>query len=237
MSFPDYAFTDTNNGQLNPALLHEEIEALSLGSVTLLGVNSDTALAQFTVATDVEPSAGDKTAIDGAVAAHNGIFYRNWEIIPFERELEPVIPGASKVLANDRPAVEIQAATTGFAAIQAVWNLPLLASAEFRCCVSFILKAAGTGSNVRIAVRMKTDGEGDDSSGAFASSAFVVVPVTHTTVGEVFCCRVYLDASSANLGDALAIQVGRDGSNELGAGTNDDVNKAIQIIGFRMEAR
>lgn len=237
MTFPDYAFSDTNNGELNPSLLHEEIEALSLGSASLVGINVNNAASQFTVTTNVEPSTADKTAIDTAVANHDGVFPRDWVVLVHESELEPVIPGASKVVANDRPAIEIQNGVTGYAAIQAVWPFTQSSLSQVRAKALFVLKASGTGSNVRIAARMKSQGVGEDSTAAFADTEFVVVPVTFTTIGEVFSGEVILDASSAHLDDALALQIGRDGNNELGAGSDDDVNQAIQIIGLKLEAR
>jgi hypothetical protein len=46
-----------------------------------------------------------------------------------------------------------------------------------------------------------------------------------------------MDASAAKLHDAMALQIGRDGSNFLGAGTNDDVDQAIQLIALEVEGR
>jgi hypothetical protein len=150
--------------------------------------------------------------------------------------MEPIEPGSSKVIANDRPAIEIQDAVTGFAAIQSVWPLPQLADAEMCIAIKFILKAAGTGTNVRLGMKYKTQAVGEDSSDAFDHSGFVVVPVTHTTVGEVFEGMIILPANQAALDDAVALQFGRDGNNEMGAGTNDDVNVAVQIISIKAEA-
>lgn len=237
MSFPDYVFTDTNNGQLNPSLLHEEIDALSLGSASLVGINVDHTASQFTVVTDVEPSNPDKALVDAAVASHAGIFFRPWILLAREPEMEPVVPGASKVVANDRPAIEVQDNVTGYAAIQTVWLLPQAATAQIRVKVHFVLKALGNGNNVRIAARMKAQSEGEDSTVGFTTTVFVAKSVTFTTVGEVFVAELILDASSADLDDAVALQVGRDGNNELGAGINDDVDQAVQIIGLKVEAR
>lgn len=237
MTFPNYSFSDTNNGQLNPALLHEEIVALGLSSAALEGINADSVTAQFVVVTDAEPTAADRNAIDTAVASHDGIFFRSWDTIVHEQEMEPVVPGASKVIANDRPAIEVQNGVTGYGAIQALWALVQDVNAQIRVRAKFVLKDSGTGSNVRIAARVKSHGAGEDSTSAFTVASFVVVPVSFTTIGEVFDGEVILDASSIELDDAVALQVGRDGNNELGAGSNDDVDQAVQLIALKVEAR
>jgi hypothetical protein len=151
--------------------------------------------------------------------------------------MEPVIPGSSKVVANDRPAIEVQNGVTGWAAVQAIWPRHQTADAKVRACIRFILKAVNTGSNVRISFRIKAEGTGDDSSEAFPQTGFATVPITYTTIGEVFCGNVTLDADAFEKGDAVALQVGRDGNNELsGSGSDDDVDVAVQIIGVEVEA-
>jgi hypothetical protein len=156
--------------------------------------------------------------------------------VVYDPVMEPVVPGASKVVANDRPAIEIQDDVTGFAAIQTTWPCEQNAEAKIRATLAFILKAAGTGTQVRIAFKAKAESTGEDTSEAFTESGFVVVTVSHTTLGESFEGSVELDASSFNLNDAMALQIGRDGNNEMGAGANDDVDVAIQIIDVRVEA-
>lgn len=180
-------------------------------------------------------SAVNQTTLNGVVAAHQGLFAKAWDRVFVDPVFEPVVPGASKVLANARPAVEVDTGITGFASIQAVWPLPSRAGRQLRLRIKFILKALGTGSSVRIAAKVKGEGVGDDSSAAFTITGFVAVPVTHTTLGEVFGAELILDASSLEEDDAVAIHIGRDGNNELGSGTNDDVNQAIQIIAMRGE--
>jgi hypothetical protein len=150
--------------------------------------------------------------------------------------MEPVVPDASKVVANDRPAIEIQDGATGFAAIRAAWPLEINADAKIRATLQFILKATGTGTKVRIAFKAKANSLGEDTSGAFTESDFSVVTVSHTTLGESFEGIVELDASSFNKGDAMALQIGRDGNSEMGAGDDDDVDVAIQIIDVLVEA-
>lgn len=225
---------DTQTGVLSSNRLAVEIEQSSIVSA-LLALRTEGDALYVSFASDL--SSADETTLDAVIAAHSGDKLRDWTLILSEREMEPVVPGASKVVANDRPAIEIQNGVTGYAALQAIWPLLQYTKAELRLRIYFILKATGTGSNVRIAARMKAQGSGEDSSAAFTVSDFTVAPVTFTTIGEVFVADVILDASSAEFGDAIAAQIGRDGANDLGSGTSDDVNQAIQIIGMQMEAR
>jgi hypothetical protein len=225
---------DTLNGLVSAGRLAMEIEASSIVA-TLLSVQTDGD--DLALAFQTELSSAEETTLTNVIAAHAGDPLRGWESIQREGEIEPVIPGASKVVANDRPAIEVADGITGFAALQAVWPLPQADYAELRVRVYFILKSSGSGSTVRIAARMKTESPGDDSSDAFQSLDFVGVPVTFDTVGEVFAAQIVLPAAFAEMDDVVAFQVGRDGSNSLGAGDNDDVTQPIQIIGLRMEGR
>jgi hypothetical protein len=148
--------------------------------------------------------------------------------------MEPMLPGASKVVANDRPALEVQNGVTGWGATQTLWRQPQRSSGKLCCRVAFILKESGTGTKVRIAARAKAEKAGEDSSESFADTGFSTVTTSYTTLGEVFEACVELDASSFALGDAIALQIGRDGNNEIsGTGDNDDVDVAIQIIGLQ----
>lgn len=146
-------------------------------------------------------------------------------LLILDAPIEPVVPGASKVIANDRPAIEIETNTTGYGAIQTVWpheqNDESLIELHF--CV--VLESSGTGTTTRLIARAKAHGDGDDSSGSWADTQAVDVTVSHTTIGEVFCGTIQLDASSFELGDAVALQVGRDGSH-----ANDTLSTALDII-------
>lgn len=150
--------------------------------------------------------------------------------------LEPVTSGVSRVVANDRPGVEYPEDVTGFAAAHGVWPHEQNDEAVCRITAAFVLKESGTGTKVRIGAKVKAEGEGDDTTGAFADSDFAVVTVTHTTIGEEFIATIDLDASGFEDGDAVALHVGRDGDNDMGSGTNDDVNVAAQIIALKVEA-
>jgi hypothetical protein len=151
--------------------------------------------------------------------------------------MEPVEPGASSVIANDRPAIEIEDGITGFAAIAGVWPLVQMSKAELRATIQFIMQAAGTGSNVRIALKAKAQATGEDSSDVFPYSGFLVVPISYGTLGQVFEGIVDLAAPLFKQNDALAVHIGRDGANAMGAGTNDDANQPIQIIAVKLESR
>lgn len=225
---------DTANGVVSTERLTIEIQKSAIATpLTLVVSKSGVLLVWF----DTALSVGDETILDGLIAAHDGVEVRDFVSVSVDPNPEPVVPGSSKVVANDRPAVEVATGVTGWAAAWGVWPLEQFSHAEMCVCISFILKEAGTGSNVRVCARVKAHGAGADSSTAFTDTQFVAVPVTHTTVGEVFRGVIELDASTFQNGDSLAIQLGRDGANTLGAGTNDDVSVAIQVISINIRGR
>ena len=47
--------------------------------------------------------------------------------------------------------------------------------------------------------------------------------------------KASLDASGCEIGDAVALQIGRDGNDEMGAGDGDDVSVSMQMIGMMAE--
>jgi len=145
--------------------------------------------------------------------------------------VEAVLPGATSVVANDRPAIEVAAGATGWGAIQGRWPHESNSKASLKVSAKFILKESGTGTVVRIGARAKAQGVGDDSSEGWADAQYVDVTVSYDTIGEVFGAVLYLDASSFEEDDALALQVGRDGSH-----ASDTSDVAIQIIGVKAEA-
>ena len=160
------------------------------------------------------------------------------EKVAIDPVVEPVVPGASKTTEHGRPTIEIQDGVTGFGAIHSPWPLAQHANAQVLVRLRFFLDAAGTGTKVRLAARLKSEGIGEDSSAAFVEEKFQVVTVTHTTIGEQFEGSVILDASGCELDDALALQFGRDGNNEIaGAGDNDDVDVAIHVMPMAMVAQ
>jgi len=226
--------SDTAGSAVSVARLTEEIENSGISDDLQFIVVAGDLLDIFF---DDALSSGDETTLDGLVAAHTGDPLRGWTLVVVDPLPEPLDAGVSRVVANGRPALEVVTGVTGLAAIQGNWPLVPADYAELRVTVKFILKALGTGSNVRLAARAKFHGVGDDSSATWDDSGFVAVAVTHTTLGEVFEGAIVLDASDADLHDAVALQIGRDGDNTFGSGTNDDVDEAIQIIGFEAEGR
>jgi hypothetical protein len=158
---------------------------------------------------------------------------RDRVIVP-QLALDPVEPGASAVIANGFQAIEVSDGSTGFAASQIYWPVKQDAAADVCIKFKFILKATGTGANVRLAAKFKAQATGGDSSAAFSPDGFTVVPITFTTLGEVFEGVVLLDGAGFKKDDAVSVQVGRDGNNEMGAGTNDDTDVAVQIIAVEM---
>lgn len=224
-----YAYTAFGSGEYaRRALITECTAALGQAPFQFVDDVSDVQL-HFATAVNV-------SSLNAVVAAHQGIFDRPWIRVVADPVVEPIVPGASKVLANDRPALEVQDGVTGFGSIGVAWPISAQSGRLLRVRMRFILKAVAGGSSVRIAARFKAESPGEDSSGAFSQTGFVVVPVTYTTLGEIFEAQIILDASAVALGAALALQVGRDGNNELGAGTNDDVTTAVQIIALEAEA-
>lgn len=222
------------NGIVASERLTEEI--LDSSIVTALD-HIDTGLGDCDIWFVSALSGGEQTTLDGLVAAHSGDPLREWRYLIKDPVMEPVEPGASTVVANDRPAIEIEDGITGFAAIAGVWPLDQMENAELRATLKFIMQAVGTGSYVRVAMKTKAQATGEDSSEAFPYLDFVAVPITYTTLGEVFEGEITLKVSDFELNAALAVQVGRDGANSMGAGTNDDANQPIQIIAVKLEAR
>lgn len=134
-------------------------------------------------------------------------------------------PGASLVVANDRPAVEVQAGGEGWGALDVHWPHELNAAARLKVCIGFILKSLGTGTVARMGARVKAQGLGDDTSEAWEDTKFVDAAVTHATLGEIFKAEFDLDASSFGSGFAVALQIGRDGAH-----ANDDLDQPVQIF-------
>jgi hypothetical protein len=188
-------------------------------------------------------SAGDKTTLDGdttgpcggIIGAHSGVPLPQYRPVAFIMPFQSVDAGVVAVVANGRPAIEVEADATGFGATPIRWVEEMHADSKLRVTAQFILKQTGTGSTVRVAAKLKAQATGEDSSLAFTPEGFVEVPVTHTTLGEVFEGQFELDGSGIELHDAVAFQVGRDGENLMGAGTDDDVDVAIQIIAVELE--
>lgn len=145
--------------------------------------------------------------------------------------MEPVIPGASKVIVNDRPGIEIEPDITGYGTIQAVWPHEQNDVATLELCLSSVLKESGTGTTARLIARVKAQGEGEDASGAWTDTQTVDITVSHTTIGEVFCGTITLDASGFHKGDAVALQLGRDGAH-----ANDTLSVALDIISAQGDA-
>lgn len=237
MATYEYTISTAFTSNVNLDRFTEEIRNASAITKTLSYMTADYGTDKLSVVFAANLSNDEKTALDALVAAHSGLPIRELVSIAYDPPMEPVVPGASKVVANGRPAIEIQNGVTGWAAAAVVWPLDNFAAAQLRVCVNFILKESGTGTKVRICAQAKAEGPGSDSSEAFHDTAFTVVSVTHTTIGQVFEGEVWLDVDSFAKGDAVAIQAGRDGENTLGSGTSDDVSVPIQIISFCIKGR
>jgi hypothetical protein len=233
-----YLNTDFPNDIFNEDKLTEEVadDAAITTALDYIRSSEDVQAGTTTVyfGFQADLSGGEETALDALVAAHDGQPPVEWEIVHIPAPLKAVQAGASEVIANDRPAIEVQPGATAFGAASFPWKKKG-GYTTARVSGHFILKASGTGANVRIGAKVKAQGVGEDSSQAFAPEGFVVVPVTFTTVGEVFAGEVDLDASGIEFEDSVALHIGRDGNNEMGAGADDDVDVAIQIIDVHVE--
>lgn len=225
--------TDFPNGIVAPDRLTAEI--LSSSIVTALD-HIDTGAGSCDIWFVGALTVGEESVLDDLVAAHSGDPIRAWVNIVSDPVMEPVVPGASTVVANDRPAIEIEDGITGFAALASVWPMYQMSNARLRATIKFIMQAAGTGTNVRLAAKAKSQAVGEDSSDIFPYSVFIVVPIDYDLVGEVYEGVIDLAVPLFKLDDALAIHIGRDGANSMGAGVNDDANKPIQIISVKLEA-
>jgi hypothetical protein len=139
----------------------------------------------------------------------------------------------SRVISNGYSAVEFARNKTEFATSSIFWRRGPTTAVTVK--VKFILKAAGSGSYARIAARIKARATGEDSSTAFDVSSFVAVPVTFTTLGQVFEAVITLSPATFADGDAVAFNLGRDGANTLGGGNNDDVTVPVQVIAIEIE--
>lgn len=229
--------TETANDAVADNKLEDEINADSgLAAKVLEGLfanrNTDVLSIVFTTAL----SAGEETTLDGIVLAHDGVLPPAERIVAISEPFDVVEAGVSKVVANGFLAIECQDGITGFAATQMMWPLDNNPTGNLCVRMKFIMKASGTGSNIRLAVKSKAQSTGEDSSAAFAPEGFLAVAINYTTVGEVFEGMLQLDGSGFNLNDAVGLQIGRDGNDEMGAGTSDDANQPIQIIATEVVA-
>lgn len=181
-------------------------------------------------------SGGDQTILDGIVTAHTGVPLIALLPILLESPFLPIEEGVSEVIANGRPAIECQPGITGFAGARMRW--PEIGKLYTKVCVlvQFILKAEGTGSNIRLAIKAKSNATGTDTSPElpipFEPVGCVVVPVNFDNIGVIFEGVVEFLRADFSEGDAVAIQLGRDGNEEIGSGDPDDVDVPIQIISY-----
>lgn len=213
--------------------LAKEIDDSAIGT-TLNHIETNDASDKCDIWFDNVLSGGDETILDGIVAVHTGCPFCALMPTLLESPLLPIDEGVSGVIVNGRPAIECQPAITGFAGARMCW--PEVGPIYTKVCavVQFILKAEGTGSNIRLVLKAGSNATGFDSSAPFSSVEISVVPVNFNTIGEIFEGVVKLSRTSFNEGSPVAIQLGRDGNSEVGSGIDDDVDVAIQIIAVTM---
>lgn len=137
------------------------------------------------------------------------------------------------VVANDYAALEFKAGMTRYGVWSAYWQRNPAADVTLR--VKFFLKATGSGTIVRIGVKIKSFATGQDTSGAFAEEVVDPVTITTTTIGEIFEGTLTLTAANFAESDATALSIGRDAAEEIAGGSADDFSNVIQIIAIRAE--
>lgn len=167
------------------------------------------------------------------ITASKTVVEKRRDVLPITMDavFEAAASGASNVVANDRPALEHVEDLTSWTAAKATWPHEQNDAAKLVLTAQFILKALGTGTVARLAARAKSQGSGEDSSASWADTQYVDITISHTTLGEVFEGVLTLDASGFHFGDAVALQLGRDGSH-----ANDTLDQSLQIIGIQAEA-
>lgn len=158
---------------------------------------------------------------------------------------EPINPGVLVTTGNSRKAsdgffsyIEYPNGSSNYATWNTVWSRD--ASTSIKMNMYFRLKAAGTGSVVRVAVKTRPRAVGEDSSSSHADDeeAFTAVTVTTTTIGEIFKGVVSLTPSKYTIGDNVGFAIGRDGGNEIsGGGSSDDYNKRTELTGLLLEVK
>ena len=227
-----YNVSDTLNDVVALNALQEEILQAAIAP-TLDGVTVSNST--LTISFDVALSAGEKTILDGVVAAHTGVALLHYTPITILIPWAAVDVGVQEVIANDNPAIEFTEGVTGYGATELQWDIEKDASAKLRCKIKYIIKECGTGRYLRLIARVKRQAVGTDSSGAFDDTQVIYEAASFTTIGEVFEGVVDLDASDMEYGDAVVLQIGRDGNNDLTATEDDDVDVAIQVISVQVE--
>ncbi len=232
MTVYSYVVTDTLNDVVSPAALTSEILASSIDN-TLNGITVDSG--DLHIDFDGSLDTGEETTLDGIVAAHTGVEPKNYAPLTILIPWQAVSAGVSDVIANDNAAIEFADETTGYAATELQWSIPNNPNAVLRLKIKYIIKATGTGTYVRLIARLKRQAVGTDSSKAFDDTQVIYQAINFTTIGEVFEGTITLDASALEYGDAIALQIGRDGNNELTATENDDVDQSIQVISVQVE--
>ncbi len=141
---------------------------------------------------------------------------------------------ASSVIANDYPATEHANTKTTYGIHGRAMNRTPVADVEVK--TKFILKATGTGTIVRIAVKTKSKATDEDSSAVFDDESFNSVTINTTNIGDIFETTVLIPSGIFLDDDTVALHIGRDGANVVaGPGASDDFNKAIQIIDIKLK--
>lgn len=123
---------------------------------------------------------------------------------------------------------------TDFGAWSEFWRRGPTTSVNLR--VLFALKQAGSGSYVRIAARTKAKAAGENIISAFDIETFVSISVSGGLAGDIYLAQLSLGPTNFANGEAVALNIGRDGANQVaGPGNDDDFGKSILLIATEVE--
>ena len=101
--------------------------------------------------------------------------------------------------------------------------------------VRFVIDDDSSANNyVRIAARVKARAVGENITTTFDNTTFEAVNVSSSSGGKVFSAAIVLNPVDFQNEDLVCINVGRDGANSLGSGTNDNFGKKITIESVRL---
>jgi hypothetical protein len=141
---------------------------------------------------------------------------------------------AGEVLMDGYHASDFGKNVTDYGAHSRYWFRSPSTTVELK--VLFALKADASASNyVRIAARVKSQGTSGSTTAAWQATSYDAVDVSSGSAGDIYEGTVTLSPAVFTAGDAVTINVGRDGSNSLGGGSpnQDNYNKSVRLIAIR----
>jgi hypothetical protein len=222
MSFDPNVVKQNNTATTDPTTGDDKDDGYSVGSIW-----TNTSTNESFICTDDASAAAVWISINS-----DEVPYTEW--IPADKLY--TTGTSSKVVANDFTALEVQQNKTAFGVCNIV--LKKTPSSDVTVKIRYIIKSSGTGTYVRAAAKLKNVGADEDTYPDFSADQkkFTAQSVTFTTIGQQWEATLTFSQSAISFAkdDTVAVHIGRDGANSMGAGNNDDVNKAIQILGAKI---